>query len=242
MGRWQIQQVYWAGLLLQRGCLNPSECNSGVCFLTLTRKLSPPVEQTQLIGDPNKTQTAELLTYSGKMQLLYEMKLSNAAHRHSWSKILFIEIIPSLLELKKKNVKLLGHRKVRLRGVSCLIWISEYWGPENSTLCLSHSTLLECAKLMCWNVFLQCFVAMFLLIYIVPQSGYNRLARYPSYESLFAGSTNSLWELRLICKSNWGNVSLLSARSHLVFKYAFLDAIFLYARHTWISQLAHPHI
>lgn len=85
-------------------------------------------------------------------------------------------------------------------------------------------------------------MAMFLLIYIVPQSGYNCLARYPSYESLFARSTNSLRELRLICKSNWGNVSLLSACSHLVFKYEFLDAIFLYARHTWISQFAHPHI
>lgn len=29
---------------------------------------------------------------------------------------MFTEIISSFLELKKKNVKLLGHRKVRLRG------------------------------------------------------------------------------------------------------------------------------
>lgn len=63
-----------------------------------------------------------------------------------------------------------------------------------------------------------------------------RLASSPYHESVFAHYTNSLWELSLIYKSNLGCGSLFSAYLHLVFKYGFPDPIFLYVRHTWISQ------
>lgn len=50
------------------------------------------------------------------MQLLYETKLSNAAHRHSWSEILFTEIIPSFLELKKKKCKIAWSQESQVKG------------------------------------------------------------------------------------------------------------------------------
>lgn len=70
----------------------------------------------QLRRDPNKMQTAEFLICSGKMQLLHEMGLSNASHRHIWKKNIIHRNHPIIFGIKKENVKIAWSYQNQVKG------------------------------------------------------------------------------------------------------------------------------